>query len=581
MRKILLFSTLALSACSNGSPVAKLLDQTGEGDAAAAPAKPDLTVSFVDAATVADGKIAFTLEFKNNGAAFPAEYAVKSKALLFPKADYAKRLVGTGIVLETIETTLNLGAGESKTVVVEKALPNTPKSGYFLGVTTNTDSSAFPSEEDGSNGDDDDDDDVLPVPPDAPAVAAHLVESYEGQLNNVTAKLLDLGEIELLIPETGVRGKYDLYHEVQNAAISMDSGTASHSSRNILRVMEGEDAVPPKADWDETISARFLFADLDAGTLSMGAYTRSEVDKVWTAISWNKEGDAAGHNIHVDYYSNSPGIAHLDTGKYVLGVLMNANDRFKIDAYPENNLDLTFMDLQEQKVIRMEDEVWMSINDGEQQSVSGSINGRGDMHDWSYSIENAPAWLKITAKATKWSYNLTIKASASDVTIGMHEIPVKVLATKDGKTFESITNLMIYKNGGPVLEVIGLPENEKIRLDSPGVTVADEDGVKTLYYDFQVKNAGNEDLFYSTKNESAALKLITTGSKKLAPGEGQSIRIKMTLVGTPIPRADGTTRTYFGFQMNSNGGVRYVSLYLEQGVAIPDNDEDDDDDDDE
>ena len=100
---------------------------------------------------VADGKVTFTLEFKNNGAAFPAEYNVKSKALLFPKADYAKKLVGKGVVLQTIETTLNLGAGESKTVVVEKALPNMPKAGYLLGVTTNTDSSAFPSEDEGGN----------------------------------------------------------------------------------------------------------------------------------------------------------------------------------------------------------------------------------------------------------------------------------------------------------------------------------------------------------------------------------------------------------------------------------------------
>ena len=50
-----------------------------------------------------------------------------------------------------------------------------------------------------------------------------------------------------------------------------------------------------------------------------------------------------------------------------------------------------------------------------------------------------------------------------------------------------------------------------------------------------------------------------------------------------MPRPDGTTRTYFGFQLNSNGGTRYVSLYLEQGVASGNNnggggDDDDDDD---
>ena len=267
----------------------------------------------------------------------------------------------------------------------------------------------------------------------------------------------------------------------------MDAGTASHSSRNILRVLEGEDKVPPKEEWDETISARFVFANLENGTLSMGAYTRSDIDKVWYAISWQKEGDAAGHNIYVDYYSNSPGIAHLDTGKYVMGVLHNVSDAFKLDSIPENNLDLTFMDLQAQKVIRMEDEVWMSINDGEQHKIRRSIMAA--RHARSGSTNRTPRARSRVTKKTKWSYNLTVKASASDVDVGMHEIPVKVTATRDGKTFETTSTLMIFKNGGPVIEVTGLPENEKLRLDSPGVTVTDEDGVKTFYYDMQVKNA--------------------------------------------------------------------------------------------
>lgn len=563
MRHLLIVAALLPSACGPHS-VARLLDTQTPAPAATA----DLLVSFSGPATVSAGKISFSLTLKNAGAAMTGEAPVKTKAMLFPKADYATKIVGKGLVLETIDTTLNLASGQETTVTVERLLPNIPKGSYFLGATTNTSASAFT---------DPDEDDVNTQPANA---APHLVELYDAQLNNVTVHMLDLGELEVLVPDAGPKGKYDICHEVQNGAIRFDAGTASHSSRNILRVLDGEDKLPPKADWRKSISARFLFADVEAGTLTMGAYTKGSIDKVWTGISWQSEKDAEGHDIYVDYYDNAPSIAHLLPGKYVLGVLSNVNDEFKLDAMPENNLDLTFMNLDKQHIIKMVDEVWVSVNDGDDISASASINGRGDLHAWSYKAANLPAWLKLEAKGGKYSYAVNGTLEAGAVPVGMTEVPVTVTATKDGKTFDKATVFKIFKNGGPVPFIPNLPKNGRVRAESEGVKLAEVNGVKTLSYEVTIQNAGSETLHYSLAKGSAALKANGPEKREIAPGQSHKIALTLVLVGIAIPRDDGTTRTYFGFELKTNGGSRYIDLYFEQGVANGQADGDDDDDDD-
>lgn len=560
----LLVATMWMSACSAGHlPGARLADDDTTTPPAPVVAAPDITVAFSGAAQVEGGKIRFALALTNVGGAMTAELPIKSKAMLFPKANYEMKLVGTGIVLETVATSAMLGEGETTIVNVEQTLPNVPKGSYYLGATTNTEQSAFKT-----------------VVPEGTVVAPHLVETYDAQMNNVTEKLADLGELENVVVLTEPKGKYDLGHEVQNAAISLDAGTAQHSSRNILRMMiAGEDKIPEKKEWQDTISARFLFADLENGTLAMGAYHKSAIDKVWFGISWNKEKDAAGHNIVVDYYSNAPIIKKLKPGKYLLGVLMNVNDAFKLDAYPENNLDLTYMALDKQKMIKTNDEVWMSVNDGTTGYVSSNIYNRADTHEWTFSIENQPAWLKVTGKRSSYSYRLTCETTGLDVPLGMHEIPVKITATKDGETFETTSMLRIFKNSGPVLSTLGAPADGKLRLETPGVTITEYEGVKTMHYSFRVQNAGNEKLYYTPKDTAEILKIEAPGMKVLDPGEAHEIKISLALVGTPIPRDDGTTAVYFSIDINSNGGTRTVDLYFEQGTPNPSNDGNGDDDD--
>ena len=254
-----------------------------------------------------------------------------------------------------------------------------------------------------------------------------------------------------------------------------------------------------------------------------------------------------------------------------MGVLMNVNDQFAYDSYPDNNLDLTYMNLESQKVIRLQDEVWMSVNNDQSTSVSASINDRGDQHEWSYAIENQPAWLKVTESTNLYSYNLQFDVEALNVPVGMNQITVKLTAKKDGQTFESSTLLYIFKNSGPVLNVVGLPADNLIRLDSPNVSVTEENGVKTLHYQITVQNAGTEPLYYSPKRDTASLQIEAPGPTVIAPGQSQTLKLSMTLVGIPIPRDNDSTRTYFGLELNSNGGNRYVEIYLELGALGTDN----------
>ena len=567
MRFPIYFLTAAtLSACGLGNNSRVLEDA-----AVPAPTSPDLTVAFSGDAEIVDGKIRFSLEFRNIGLPMAAETAIKTKAMMFPKVDYSQQLVGNGLVLETIDSSLMLATGESKIVAVEKTLPNMPSGVYFLGATTNTDASAT----------------VAPVlnPDGTPAAALPRInEALEAQLNNATPKLINLGNVSNLVEEHGIRGKYDLSHEVQGAAISMDGGTASHSSRNILRVMDGEAVVPPNAEWRRSISARFVFADLENGTLSLGAYTRSSFDKVWTAISWNPEADAAGHAIYVDYYSNAPMITHLPAGNYVLGVLMNVNDAFELDSYPENNLDLTFMNLKSTNAIEMESEAWVNVNEGGDGGLRASINDRADGHEWSYSIDNPPSWLQVTAQASNFSYNLRFKADALAVPLGMNDVQVTVKAVKAGQTFEKTSTLRIFKNGGPVLQVDSPAENQYLRLDSPNVTVTEINGIKTVHYEVTIKNGGNETLYYSINEKSPGLSIEEPTSRVIAGGSTQKLKISFIMVGMPLPLEGESSYSYMSFQVNSNGGTEYVSTTLELGAVAGGNgggeDDDDDDDDD-
>jgi hypothetical protein len=546
-------SLVLLSACQLGKPTSGLLDDTP------APSTPDLTVTLGSAATVANGKVKASLTFKNLGLAMPGEVPVRTKLVLFPKADYAQRLVGTGLVLETVVTPLNLGAGQSVTVEVEKDLPNMPSNTYFLGATTNTDATTVPQ--------DTEDDDGNPIPADT---TGRLVESYAAQMNNAAPDLVDLGVVENIVQEEpGSRGKYDLAHEVGGGTISFDGGTASHSSRNILRVMDGGEAVlPPRAQWAKTVSARFLFADLEHGKLSMGGYTSYSIDKVWTGIAWQPEADAAGHPIYVDYYGNAPTITHLAPGSYVMGVLMNVNDQFEIDSYPENNLDLTYMNLTAPVVIGMQDEVWISANENGQGQLRANINDATQGATWSYEVTTPPAWLQISEKLTDWYYAVKFKADAAEVPLGMTELAVTVKATRDGQVYTRTGSVKIFKNGGPVLQILGYDDTEGqvIRLDSEGVTVTEDAGVKTLHYDVKIKNAGTETLYYSVSEASTGMRVAVPESRVLQPGQAATLAVSFVMVGIAIPREGESSNTYMSFSLMSNGGQRYVSATLELGV---------------
>src|SRR5690606_35629054 len=98
----------------------------------------------------------FQLKFSNTGASMDKAIDVSSKALLVPRGDYARKLVGQGIVLDTIVSPLHLATGEETIVDVTATLPNVPEGEYYLGATTNT---RYSAQVDNSG------DDFFPIPP--------------------------------------------------------------------------------------------------------------------------------------------------------------------------------------------------------------------------------------------------------------------------------------------------------------------------------------------------------------------------------------------------------------------------------
>ena len=538
------------------------------------PTSPDLVVSFVGDHVIEDGKIKFQLKFENKGLAMENEVSVGTKAFLVPRGEYNRKLVGTGLVLETIYSPMNLGAGDEIIVDVEKTLPNVPEGSYMLGATTNTRASAGEGDGFDDDFDDFDDDDFF-----LQDEVQFVPETMAAQLNNATAKLLDLGDVVNVVEETEVRGKYDLYHEIQNASIGLDGGTAGHSSRNILRVMEGEDEIPPYETWDHTISARFLFINLADETMSIGQYTGSSVDKVWYAISWNAEADAQGRDIHVDYYHNAPRITHLQQGEYLLGVLMNVNDKFQLDSYPENNLDLTYMNLEATSQINVPSETWLQVG-GDQSSsyLSANIGDRADLHEWSYEIVDAPEWLNVETDLDDYQYSLVLSTNAVAVPVGIHELTLRISAEGESETLVSETKLIVYKNEGPILAVDGLRDEGQITLDDPNATLEEVDGIMVFKYKFDVVNAGTQPLIYSM-NGQGAVTLEQPENRIVQPGERQTIYLTMPMVGVAIPReGEGGGRTqYIYFNANSNGGNRSFYMYLNLSEG-DDNDGDDDSD---
>lgn len=549
-----------LAACTK-SPLSK----SGLSEDSGAPATPDLTVAFEGAPQISGGRIHFSLRIANIGAPMAQAGEVRSKAFLIKKDNYAAKLAGQGIVLESIVSNFQLAAEQSTVVEVDQLLPNIPQGSYYLGATTNTLASSYR--------DADSEDTSAPAAPTDP-----VKESYKAQLNNVTENLADLGEISN-VSAVARTGKYDLYHEVENATIRLQSGNASHSSRNILRNMEGEDAIPDESEWDSDISARFVFIDLEKGKMFLGAYTSGNVDKVWTAISFNHEHDLQGRDIHVDYYSNSPNVSALAPGAYVLGVLMNVSDAFKLDSYPENNLDLTYMNLTSQSLLKQPEELWVSAT--EASAVLGaSLADRSDQNVWTFEAPEKPEWITLTPSTSgggfirpfeaapfrprggNYRFNLRVSADASLAPVGLTEFKVKITATRGDVVVSGVTSVKFFKNSGPVLQFVGLPANigdtGVTSLGNLGGSIEDISGTKVMHFKVGVKSAGTDHLFYSATSENLQIEANAHGD--LAPSESSMISFKIPLLGFRIPANSAKPRISVYFTVQSNAGEQGQSF---------------------
>ena len=555
---------------------------------------PDVVSEFSSAAHITAGTMSFNMKLTNCGASMDEVYTMYSKPVLVPKKNFATQLVGQGIVLEAFPVDLNLAHGQSVDVAVEVNMPNVAAGSYFLAVTINTKAAPIPTVDDGN------------VVGEEVSLALHpmilqsrmnqligtspfqvykrpiirsqkvtlkfadnefVPETIPAQINNVTERMLDLGE---LADYTGRQwtGKYDLYHEVVNASFNFGSNTALHGSRNILRIMEGNDEIPDGSTWETTISARFLFFSLEHGTAHLGPYTSQSIDKVWTAISWSAESDRANRNIHVDYYSNAPYVNHLRPGRYVLGVLMNVTDRFTLDSYPENNLDLTYVNVPAVGNLNVNKEVWFNLGQETSTSLWAGVNKPIDPQTWTIEILNKPEWL--TAVETRYDYGFVATFTVADTSPhGVFDFDMVVSAVVDGVRHSLPSKLKVIKPSGPIARWHGIGADSILTPTSPGVRLEDLNGVRYIHITFELSNVGNLPLIYKFEpNGTSGATFRTPAITVINPGERHEISTTLPLVGISLPR-EGNGRS-FGTSSSvlTNIGRQYLSINFDAKAMI-------------
>ncbi len=540
------------------------------------PLTPDIVAEFEalpqGTPAIEQGVVRYRLKLTNCGADMDEARTMYAKAFLVPKRDYAKSLVGQGVVLETFATSLSLRREQVSFVDLAQELPALAGGDYFLGVTINTRAAPIPAEGP----------DPMPTPGPTPipgpgpgpapaplaprparAPGHHLIadefvaETIAAQLNNVTPQLFDLGRVDAVV-RSPRGGKYDLYHEVANASFNFSSNTAMHRSRNILRIMEGADAIPDHEHWNDDVSARFLFLDLAQGKARVGAYTSQEIDKVWTAIGWRGELDPQGRNIHVDYYSNAPIVSDMEPGKYVLGVIMNVTDRFALDAFPENNLDLTYLQIPRVGNLSLAPEVWFNTTVQRVGAFSASVLKPVDPTSWSVSVENRPEWLELTQSVSEYGLEVYVMVR-DDAPFGIHRFNAEVKVTVDGVEQTANTVLQVIHPEGPSLRWRGIGENVILGPTSPGVRLEDRDGVRYMSVTFGMANVGTKPLLYRFQGSDGVV-FTTPAERSIAPQAQHDISFTMPLVGVALSRTGSESVTSLYAYVETNVGSHYTNI---------------------
>ncbi len=515
-------------------------------------------------------------------------YTMYSKPVLVPKQNFASQLVGQGIVLQTFPMDLNLAHGQSVDVSVQVDMPNIAAGAYFLAVTINTKAAPIPVVDNGgenfthlfpkvhlANTMHPSLDSTFQIYKRPVAYTQKFTYKYasnefvpetiSAQTNNVTERMMDLGFLNASSNRQW-SGKYDLYHEVVNARFNFGSNVAMHGSRNILRIMEGDDEIPDPSTWETTISARFLFFSLEHGTAHLGPYTAQSIDKVWTAISWSPEVDRSSRNIHVDYYSNAPFFNHLTPGRYVLGVLMNVTDRFTLDSYPENNLDLTHIDIPAAGAISATKDVWLNLGQETSTTLWASVNKPMDMNTWELEVLNKPEWL--TVSEAKYDYGFVGTFTVADTAPhGIFDFDVIVSATVEGVRHTTQSKLKVLKPSGSIARFYGIGNDQILTPSSPGVRLEDINGVRYVHITFELGNVGNLPLVYNIQSYGGAV-FNTPEVTVINPGDRHSITTSLPLVGISLPRPQNTRAFGLAANLMTNTGSQYFFVNLDAKAMI-------------
>ncbi len=332
--------------------------------------------------------ISFPFQLTNHGTV-TATGNIKVQAYVIPAESYSfgNDVRNNGVYLETNSFELNLAVGARMDFVYDTVLPQMEPGRYLLGIVINTDQ--------------------------------NLAET--NHLNNASSlvpfRVIHKTSQSFVSPV----GSFDLYGEIEDS-LDIGYGGISHGLRTVLR--GDPQNFPSEKLPDTALWARFLAVNAKTKQAYVLPYDSETLDKNWYNVAYEREHDANGQLIHVDYYGQSPRFGHVPPGVYRFIIMLNSRDL--IPEYKFNNLEVRGFRLDPIRITSLP-EVWLKIPANQEAPVETSVTfDKVYRKDLSWVASSNQTWLGLsttegTITGDSGESTLPLKVHGKSLAAGVHQ----------------------------------------------------------------------------------------------------------------------------------------------------------------